>query len=332
MAVGFTVDPAGFTRIVRDRWFGDRQCAAALKLLVGGMGMNTDQALDVIAGRQKLVSEDGVNFDLEPDQEIALNDNDVVPSMDAIMARLKWFEDREEAMLAIDEAKVLIHRCLGRPKSRGLGREIECYGSPAGLINARTVVEFLGQMVPEPTTDEWEAFWNEHASEVRSLQKDTENVAEYYGADDRRDREDFSSLDAINDRYRDRVKGAFEPAKSIGEAALSGDVSAYIAAQIAMEEKSCPPPDTKLEARDGWILPDGKFYPCGYMEHIWLADKLGKSEPEAEKLGWVKIHHALDGGLYITINEKRFTQKQQNTLFDWCQKHGIDYDKYVKES
>ncbi len=73
-----------------------------------------------------------------------------------------------------------------------------------------------------------------------------------------------------------------------------------------------------IKYKQGWVLPDGKFYPCLVsMEHIWLANKLGKTEKEAENAGWMKISYSVIG-IYV-ICMKKPTQKQLNTLFDWVE-------------
>ena len=50
---------------------------------------------------------------------------------------------------------------------------------------------------------------------------------------------------------------------------------------------------TKLDT--GWLAPNGDWYPCGYMEHLALADDLiGEWSPHSEQtlldLGWCEIH------------------------------------------
>ena len=118
------------------------------------------------------------------------------------------------------------------------------------------------------------------------------------------------------------------------------DPLAVMKERDALWDRPCPDKDSKLAGDDGWILRNGDFYACGHMEHIWLAtvllEKLGNKEASegnaeriAEKLGWCKISHGLDRTLYIQNVERDNTQKQRDTLFDWCEIHGVNYDKYV---
>lgn len=109
-------------------------------------------------------------------------------------------------------------------------------------------------------------------------------------------------------------------------------VDRFIERQMELEKRPTPKPDTTYKSNMAWVLPDGKFYPCkNSMEHIWLAERLGKTEKEAEESGWVKISHTVFG-LYI-FSQKR-TQRQMDTLFAWMQADEVmrkrAYDEWMK--
>lgn len=96
-------------------------------------------------------------------------------------------------------------------------------------------------------------------------------------------------------------------------------LESFVAAQSELDTRPTPKPDKTYESHWGWVLPDGKFYPCkNMMEHIWLADRLGKDERAAEASGWVKITKGI-GGIYI-ISQWKPSQAQINTVFDWSRK------------
>ena len=88
---------------------------------------------------------------------------------------------------------------------------------------------------------------------------------------------------------------------------------------LGRDNREAPKPTKDFKKyKQGWVMPDGKFYPClTSMEHIWLADKLGKTEKEAEEAGWIKVSYAMLG-IYVGCFRKA-TQKQLDTLFDWMQ-------------
>jgi hypothetical protein len=98
----------------------------------------------------------------------------------------------------------------------------------------------------------------------------------------------------------------------------------YVETQMSRDERAGqkPKPDKTLLADLGWITPDGKFYAClTAMEHVWLADQFGLSEREAELAGWIKITRGIDMVRHVFQGEKEPTQKQIDTVFQWCEKH-----------
>jgi hypothetical protein len=92
----------------------------------------------------------------------------------------------------------------------------------------------------------------------------------------------------------------------------------FIDAQLSLEKRALPKPERPPKSANGWLLPNGKFYPCeNMMEHIWLADKLGKTEAQAEDLGWVKVGKGLMG--YHVLSKRPPTQTQVNRLYEWIE-------------
>lgn len=77
-------------------------------------------------------------------------------------------------------------------------------------------------------------------------------------------------------------------------------------------------PDKSLKAQTGWLSPSGDLYPCRYWEHIALIGQLiDGGEADAEKLGWKKLQNSK----WFCMPEPELTQRQRDTIFDWCQKH-----------
>lgn len=65
------------------------------------------------------------------------------------------------------------------------------------------------------------------------------------------------------------------------------------------------PKSERLEKlRDGFLSPTGEFFPCSYMGHIQIADKILEpayyTDPEEQlrKMGWVDIHREVPSGKY----------------------------------
>lgn len=101
-------------------------------------------------------------------------------------------------------------------------------------------------------------------------------------------------------------------------------VDEYIKHQLELDKAPKPKPDQTFSIPTGWILPNGKFYGCGWMDHGYISYEVAKLNPEkAQKKGWIKITHPLNQpkDLKIYYGDKEPTQKQLDTLFDWQQKH-----------
>ncbi|HFB07047.1 MAG TPA: hypothetical protein ENJ92_01240 [Chloroflexi bacterium] len=72
----------------------------------------------------------------------------------------------------------------------------------------------------------------------------------------------------------------------------------------------------KIDNSDGWLSPEGKFYACGWMEHINLADRLGYSSRRLEKMGWIKL-----SANRFFAGESKASQAQINLIWDFCQEY-----------
>lgn len=96
------------------------------------------------------------------------------------------------------------------------------------------------------------------------------------------------------------------------------------------EPREPPKGARKITGQSGWLSPDGKFYACGYMEHISMADELNRNEGTLEELGWIKIQ----GGTAISPGGFRrdlpATQSQVDLLFDWYTARGEELPYWLK--
>lgn len=71
----------------------------------------------------------------------------------------------------------------------------------------------------------------------------------------------------------------------------------------------------------GWLDRKGKFYPCGYGEHVKFCEKIGFVERELELKGWVKITRLKDNNENMFIAVKRLSEPQEHYLIN------IGFDK-----
>jgi hypothetical protein len=52
------------------------------------------------------------------------------------------------------------------------------------------------------------------------------------------------------------------------------------------------------EELNGWIAPNGEFFPCDRFHHFVYAKNIGKTEIELEDKGYIKVY---DGEYYIKV-------------------------------
>lgn len=124
-------------------------------------------------------------------------------------------------------------------------------------------------------------------------------------------------------------------------------------APIIEGNRICDMIDDKPEVTDvsydvGYILPDGRFFGCGYMQHRVLAERIYKhlynagqevrniegtdidAQQELEKIGVVTLFKSiLMDSPVDTFCSKEITQKQRDTLWDWCQAHKREFPKNI---
>jgi hypothetical protein len=71
------------------------------------------------------------------------------------------------------------------------------------------------------------------------------------------------------------------------------------------------PPATSPVQEDGWLSPDGVYYPCGFWNHFEAAMEIaGVGPSDLEERGWV---HISDSQISV---QRGLTQPQMDTLFD----------------
>ena len=110
--VHFRVDPDGANELVRGFW-SEKEYARAVDFLVNGFGMTLDQCFSVLRGEKKLVSEDGVRFDLEDDELVEYEPDIAKPEFGALLGRLKELEKKQEALDAAVEFACLVQCANG---------------------------------------------------------------------------------------------------------------------------------------------------------------------------------------------------------------------------
>lgn len=122
-----------------------------------------------------------------------------------------------------------------------------------------------------------------------------------------------------------------------GATAMGGfvpSVEEFVAHQMELDKREAPDPDPDFFADYGWLLPNGKFYPCEYWEHDWLANVLEYSVERAEKAGWIRVGKSRiteEWALTRGDNAPEITQAQIDGLWEWCQNHHCDFPSWAQE-
>jgi hypothetical protein len=101
-------------------------------------------------------------------------------------------------------------------------------------------------------------------------------------------------------------------------------------------------PDRKFASEYGWIVPDGRFFPCRFMEHNATAIRMWKhlfgDPPQAradpqktgEAAGWIMVTRGqLTRDVTVSINGTP-TTKQRAALKRWGREHYWDIDNLIE--
>lgn len=317
----FRIDPTWLTNILRTLWL-EQSYGKAFKIVDSAFpDMTLQDKFYIITGRKKLVyakcpdAEARSIFELEGDdwKPSGVFAGMKVATFTDVLEQSQFLSDNREAFKLLEEISVLAHSAKGIRSKKPYWTVVK--GSPAGWISSSDVTELICRLFPPPTSEQWNEFWKKYGEEVRDIKRESELADVAVVAPETMAKKCKDSIKA-RENLDEQLAAQWGPA-------TANNIDVFLAHQRVLDKRSTPAPDPNCESEDGWILPDGKFYGCGYMEHIWLADRLGKEEKEAEKAGWIKISHGVDGRLYIqrldTAREP--TQKQIDTMFTWCEKH-----------
>lgn len=94
------------------------------------------------------------------------------------------------------------------------------------------------------------------------------------------------------------------------------------------------PPEAfdSITTDSGWLSPDGRFYPCGWMEHMATLDRLKRTGTQADRQGWIKIQRGEAYSSYYTHDTGAPpTQRQIDMLFDWFTEKGETLPAWITE-
>jgi hypothetical protein len=203
-----------------------------------------------------------------------------------------------------------------------------CYAKEMHSVEKRSLAKQLRMEYPEQT---WKDCDLPYALTRRSYSRSTQImhdaidldiIAEYID-------EDFYYPDArfhaASPDTETKEYAVAKPTQPTAMAAMAGDVDAYVKRQLALDEMELPKPGSPIDNENGYITPDGKFYPCEAMEHQWLArlieDELGIPENSLIKCGISQMNPELKE-VYKTEDYSP-TRKQESVAIEWALHHQV---------
>jgi len=111
-------------------------------------------------------------------------------------------------------------------------------------------------------------------------------------------------------------------------------VEDYIERQLDLDKLPCPDPEGVKTSDNGYITPDGAYYPCRWMEHNWLADRL-KEEREIDEAKLIKVANSQINpeilGMYLPSDDFIPTPRQYETALAWCLAWHAEIPSWLRE-
>ncbi len=314
--VCFKITGEFVTRHCRDLWVEGSYDAALRFLEVSLPSMPRSNAEDVITGKSKLV---GVNdLCLEADNATEHRGMKLLSVREAfakVAANQEAERLEKRVLVAIaNEDYVVMASPWGRLK---VPRPLTI---PNPKRSYRGVTRIIGM-----DWDEFERRYHgivQDAIDEREAAKSLESTHQMLNGMRR-------ELNAAEANEKAAIDRGVSPLLALIDPALMPAAQALFAAPL----KEPPPVDREMASPNGWLSPDGKFYPCGFMGHVRLAAVLHKDgEPGLER-AWVKIQDSHDpqaiiarykapGSDFAHIPTRGVTQAQLNAMQRWCDKHG----------
>lgn len=114
-------------------------------------------------------------------------------------------------------------------------------------------------------------------------------------------------------------------------------VEEYVAKQLELDIRPLPSVDANYVSDNGYVTPDGRYYPCEWLEHMWLASKIEEvlHIPECQLVKMARSQLAPTAILaYLPSDGYEPSIEQIGTTVLWCLRHDVDLPDWthVEES
>jgi hypothetical protein len=307
--VFFKIHGEDLTRLARTLWADELQMDRAIRLLTTGLqGCNEPTAMSILTGVKKLV---GCNrLDLVDDDATQTELGNLL-SAESVFVRIRGNKEETEWQLRIAN-EIHSGHTVDLPSPYGL-----CTVPFSMTENAGSIFDPTKRKLKNKFT--WKDIEPYRQDADERFIEDTEQLEEISG-------------NTVKQNFRGERTGI-----SILDQFIEGDK-----ALTKMEEEGAIP-DKQLLSENGWVAPNGDFFPCGPIMHDSLADiLLGKTTDAADAIGrrdgtsiieqtHVRISKNVASAerSSIIFVGREMTQAQKDTIFDWCKKHREDYPTWI---
>lgn len=330
--VHFGVDFEGLTQLARDFW-AEHNFDKARKLLIEGCDFENAVAMDIIQGRKKMAQ--------HPDGK---------KGVDGIVVKDNWQPDLSECRFGkyptLEDADrwVTLSIYYGADflenSRQDIGELLLSYAISIDTIERSRIVKELKKYpsslykdleIPYPITEGGYLIKREFVD--LTLFPKLQDIAHDIPAEPPEYSEALSTKVHGYPEYSEILSERNTPTKSSDYSEVLSDlgvpsVEKYVKHQLELDKKPLPDPDSK--ARLGWISPDGKLYPCGWMEHGWLAERLGETITKTDTLGWILISHPANRpDDLLVFCDKESTQAQRDALRVWSKANNQDFQSIL---
>lgn len=292
--VHFVVTGEFITEKARDFWNDEDDPERALTLLESVRGLSESQRLDVIEGRSKLIGDSSKGIQIVPDQKKGKVLKEIVKKLKA---------ERDEAR---DERDDLVQMAIG---------DTVGFGSPTGL-----------RQVPRRKTEQRTYSGTRQAT-----------LGDYEFDDVLADPE--TPVVAGRGTKPLRIWTQSEPSGYFRRLSEGGGDPEDDEPEEEEKRPAPPPAEDKIRRNDsegaqGWVSPEGKFYPCGYAQHALTAWKLGLTDnPQNHSIeisGWARLG-VTGGEQYFFGEHVLFGEKVRATIKAYCLEQKIELPYWLRE-
>lgn len=333
MTVHFSIQGEFITERARELW-EEGEYKQAMDVLDCLIGSTLEQRIEIIEGRKKLI---GVNdLDLVSDDWTPPEGYATFQEMLALAnggAELKRRREEEAEDKANKIAEIALKAARGGYRDDDEIAETRILTAQIHkLIGRERGAELIENITTERIAERDEIDRGRNLADIHRDRFMGRFMGRYESEEEANIFEPLESGDDMIARMARTTRAIM--ACNMRAAGLDPTALAEPSAMVGRGYDRKPVIDKAFEHINGWVLPNGDFYGFGSMEHAGQAAQLlpedtQDPEKEATARGWIKLARSISG-FHCIGGDKKPTKKQLNTLFDYANKHGRDYEEMIE--